>query len=318
MYAIAAAHRLCHTDFETPTPARMKCKRMSHQTPQRPPALRNPSETSTSPARVTTLRITRAADIFAFSSGLPAAIGGMLSLVASRLLGAPNAGSWAFLAASGTFIIYNLDRLRDIDRDRATSPLRTAFVERNRKRLYASTGIVAIGFVATLQAAPPSIILLCLAIGLVGLFHRRLKEIPALKATYVAFAWVAACVGLPWIASGRETAGLWIAGILFASLAANLIASNLRDQMATVATTVAPGNPAATLWVARAIAILGIGLTLAAPASLRPIVWIPVCEGLALAFFRPTERYSQIAVDGALLIGGFTTSIHLRMALGAG
>jgi 4-hydroxybenzoate polyprenyltransferase len=291
---------------------------MSHPTPQRPPTVHDPSEAATSSSRARSPLAVRAVDIFAFSSGLAAAIGGTLCLVASRLLDAPDAGSWAFLAASGTFIIYNLDRLRDIDRDRASSPLRTAFVARNRQRLYASVGLVAIGFVVTLQAAPPSIILLCLAIGLLGLFHRRLKEVPALKVAYVSFAWVAACVGMPWIVSGRKETGLWIAGILLASLAANLIASNLRDQAGEVEGKTAHSDTTAVLWIARAIAVLGIGITLAAPNSLHPLIWIPATEGLTLAFFRHTERYSQIAVDGALLIGAFAASLHLRTAAGIG
>ncbi len=291
---------------------------MPDQTSQRPSAVRDPSEASSPPSRAHSRLVARAVDLLAFSSGLASAIGGTLSLVASRLLGAPNAESWAILAASGTFIVYNLDRLRDINRDRASSPLRTAFVVRNRRWLYASVGIAAIGFVATLQAAPPSIILLCLAIGLLGLFHRRLKQVPALKAAYVSVAWIAACVGMPWLASGRSEAGLWIAGILLASLAANLIASNLRDPTGEVGGTTARGDTALALWIARAIAVLAIGITLAAPAPLHPLVWIPVCEGLALAFFHPSERYSLIAVDGALLIGAFASSIHLRTAIGAG
>ncbi len=255
--------------------------------------------------------IVRAADTFAFSSGLAAAIAGSLSLVASGVLKAPHAGSWAFLAASGTFIIYSLDRLRDIDRDRATSPLRTAFVLRNRRRLHAAVGIVAIGFVATLLTAPPPIIGLCMAIGLVGLLHRRLKEIAALKVAYVSLAWVAACVGMPWVASGRGNAGPWVAGILLASLAANLIASNLRHLGAGVPGEIARGDTPAVLWIARAMTVLAIAITLAAPAPLYPLVWIPVCEGLALAYFQPTERYIHIVVDGGLLVGALATLVHL-------
>ena len=292
---------------------------MPDQTSQRPPpTVHDPSEASSPPSRADSRLVARAVDVFAFSSGLAAAIGGTLSMVASQLLGAPNAGSWAVLAASGTFIIYNLDRLRDTERDRGSSPLRTAFVVRNRQWLTASVGIVAIGFVATLLTAPPSIILLCLAIGLLGLFHRRLKQVPALKAAYVSVAWIAACVGMPWIASGHSEAGLWIAGILLASLAANLIASNLQDQAPEVDRKAARSNTTPALWVARAMAILGIGITLAAPDPLQTLVWVPISEGLAVAFFRHTERYRHIAVDGALLIGALAASLHLRAVTSVG
>lgn len=284
---------------------------MPHPMPDRRPAIADSSKMSNSPSDALPPLFVRAAERFAFSSGLAAAICGSLSLVASRVLSAPDAGSWAFLAASGTFIIYSLDRLRDVDRDRATSPLRTAFVLRNRTQLRAAVGIVAIGFVATLRTAPPSIILLCMAIGLIGLFHRRMKGVAALKATYVSLAWVAACVGMPWVASGYENAGPWLAGILLASLAANLIASNLRDEEAGVGGEIGGRHTLPGLWIARAMTLLAIGITLAAPTPLLPLLWIPVCEGLTLACFRPTERYGQIAVDGGLLLGALATAIQL-------
>ena len=47
--------------------------------------------------------------------------------------------------ALGTFIIYNLDRLRDVDRDRTTSPERTAFVETHRSGLTRAVVLAAIG-----------------------------------------------------------------------------------------------------------------------------------------------------------------------------
>ncbi len=292
---------------------------MTQPTPRRSPILSFSSDPA--PALVV-----RAADAFAFSSGLAASIGASLSLVASGALGVSDPASWAFLAGSGTFIIYSLDRLRDLDRDRAISPLRTAFVRRNRQRLYAAVCIAAIGFVATLLLAPPSIILLCLAIGLVGLFHRRLKQAAALKTAYVSLAWVAGCVGIPWLASGHASGGPWIAGILLASLAANLIASNLRDgrgeareptdrgDTVPVLGLARGGDTAQVLWLARGMAVLAITIALISPAALRALVWIPICEGLTLARFRPTERYGHIAVDGGLLVGALLASIHLEWA----
>jgi hypothetical protein len=289
-----------------------------HQTPDRPPSVPDSAQASSRPSFAAASLGTRVADGFAFSSGLAAAIGGSLSLVSSAVLDAPNPGSWAFLAASGTFIIYNVDRLRDVARDRSTSPLRTAFVLRNRRRLYTAVGAMAIGFVAILQAAPASIVLLCLAIGLVGLLHRRLKDVEALKTAYVSLAWVGACVGLPWLAGGYKPAGPWVAGILAASLAANLVGSNLRDQEAGVEEKNAHSAMTPRLWIARAMAVFAVGISLVAPAPLHSLVWIPVCEGLALAYFRPSERYGHLAVDGGLLIGAFATWIHLRWAAGAG
>ena len=246
-------------------------------------------------------------DAFAFSSGLAAAVGASLSLAANLALAAPKIHTWIFLTAAGTFIIYNLDRLRDVERDRTTSPIRTAFVSRHRQLLYGIVIGVAIGFAAVLLSAPPASIALCLAIGLVGLFHRRMKRYPMIKAVYVSASWVAACVGLPWIASGNTELGVWVAAIYFASLSANLIASNLRDNEVIRVS----GGHSTILWAARGFILLAIAIAIAAPSELLALIWIPGCEGVALIFFRPTERYGHLVVDGALLVAALAASIQL-------
>jgi putative Mn2+ efflux pump MntP len=250
-------------------------------------------------------------DGFVFSSGLVATVGAALSLVASLVLDAPDARSWALLTACGTFIIYNLDRLRDLDRDRSTSPLRTSFVLRNRRLLSLTVAIASLGFATTLLTVPLSISLLCAAIGLVGLLHRRLKAVSALKTLYVSLAWVAACVGMPWLVSERADGGAWLAGILLVSLTANLIASNLRDEEAEVVRE----STMPMLWLARAMTVLAIGIATAAPTPLLALGWIPLCEGLALVRFEHSERYGLVAVDGALLLGALATSIQLGSTL---
>jgi hypothetical protein len=254
--------------------------------------------------------LARVTEGFAFSGGLAAAIGAALSSVASHTLSAPDALTWAFLTAAGTFIVYALDRLRDIDRDQASSPLRTAFVVRNRNFLYSMVGITAIGFGIAILTAPASILVLCGIIGGIGLLHRRLKDHAALKAAYVSLAWVMTCVGIPWLASGRPALGLWLASIMLAALSANLVASNLQEHKPGSPSGFDPIDDGAVLWGARAIALIGILLALIAPAAMRPLVWIPVCEALALVGFRSTERYSQFAIDGGLLIGAIASGIH--------
>ncbi len=257
-------------------------------------------------ADATNRLVIRWADAFAFSSGLATVVGAALSLAAGLALAAPRISTWLFLTAAGTFIIYNLDRLRDLVRDRATSPARSRFVSRHRQLLYGAVAAVAIGFTAVLASTATAIITLCLAIGLVGLFHRRMKRYPTVKAVYVSACWTAACVGLPWIASGRTDLGVWMAGVYFLSLSANLIASNLRDDEVVNFS----GGHDTILWAARGFVFLAIAIALAGPSRLLPLGWIPVSEGLALLFFRPTERYGHFAVDGALLVGALAASIH--------
>ncbi len=253
--------------------------------------------------------LARAADAIGFSSGLPAAIAAGLSLAASRALGAAEAERWAVLAASGTFVVYGLDRLRDTTRDRATSPRRTAFVERNSVALSVAVALAALLLTATLYSTPPSVILLCLGTGAIGLLHRRLKGFAGLKSIYVSAAWVAICAGIPGVSVGIGPHLAWVAGILFAGLAANLIASNLRDDGATLLRR----RPRSVLGFARALAVAGVFIAWVAPCELGPLAWIPLAQALALSFFRPSESYGHLAVDGALLAGALASLLHFAL-----
>jgi hypothetical protein len=65
------------------------------------------------------------------------------------------------------------------------------------------------------------------------------------------------------------------------------------------------------LFMARAAIGIAIAVAIIAPAAVRDLAWIPFFEGLAVAAFRPTERYGYIVVDGALLVGAVATSLAL-------
>jgi len=252
-------------------------------------------------------------DTLAFSSLLASAIGTGLSLVASRALLAPDAGRSALLAGSGAFLIYSLDRLRDADRDRHTSPARTRFVQRHRRSLMTALALAGLLFAAAWLTAPPAIQGLCAGIGVVGLLHRRLKTHPVLKTGYVSLAWVAGCVGIPWLAADRPDEGLWLAGSLLAVLIANLIASNLRDAE----THPLPARPETILSIALAATALAMTVALLAPGTAVVAGWIALLECLALAGFRAEERYGLIVVDGALLAGSLLAWLQLALLSGS-
>lgn len=248
-------------------------------------------------------------DALAFSSLLAAAIGFGLSFVSSLALDAPEPLHWALLTSAGTFVIYNLDRLRDTSRDLSTSPDRTAFIEGHREKLTLAVAAASILFGGLLFSAPTRVIYLCLAIGLVGLFHRRIKHASAFKAVYVSLAWVAACVGIPWLARGGNAAradAAWAAGILASALIANLIASNVRDGEAQFR----PSRPEHALTIAAACAVIGMLLTRLAPAAVAPLGWIPLAEVVALLRFQKSERYGLLVIDGALLVGSLAAAAH--------
>jgi 4-hydroxybenzoate polyprenyltransferase len=236
-------------------------------------------------------------------------VGAALSLVSSGILDAGAAGHSAILAAAGTFIVYGLDRLRDVERDRMTSPRRTEFVERNRRAIQVAVAIAALIFVPAFAVADRSTQALCLAIGAIGLLHRRLKEHPALKILYVSLAWVAVSVGIPWLAAGRPAAGLWLGSVLWLVLAANLIASNLRNGE----TRRFPGRLRTILAMGLGLITAGLALAIVAAPPVGAAAWIALLEGIALAGFRAGERYRLLVVDGALLAGSACAGLHLHL-----
>ncbi len=206
--------------------------------------------------------------------------------------------------------MYGLDRLRDIERDRATSPQRTEFVLRYRAPLSIALGLAALTLGVTLLLIPPAAAVLCVAVGAIGLLHRRLKGWASLKTLYVSAAWVAICAGLPGIITGFDARVGWLASVLFLSFSANLIASNVRDAESHWLRE----RPESLLRLARGMAVLGIGVALLSPSELRCLVWIPLAESLALGFFRPSEHYGELAVDGALLVGALAALAHQSLA----
>jgi 4-hydroxybenzoate polyprenyltransferase len=250
-----------------------------------------------------------ALDLIAFSSVFPAVIAAGLSLAASHAMGAEDASRWAVLAASGTFTVYGLDRLRDTDRDRATSPKRTYFVEIHARAISIAVGLSALVLVAALLTSPAPVVLLCVGIGAIGLLHRRLKGSKSLKSIYVSLAWVAICAGIPAIATPGSSRFGWVAVIFSTGIAANLLASNLGDDPASPSR----GRLPSILGLARSLAIVGVLISWAAPEEVAPLGWIPFAEAIALAFYRPNEHYEHLAVDGALLAGALASLVHFQL-----
>ena len=95
---------------------------------------------------------------------------------------------------------------------------------------------------------------------------------------------------------------------LLAVLAANLIASNLRDDE----TQLFRARPRTILAIALGLTAISMGIALWAPGAIRVAGWIALLEGLALAGFRADERYGLLVIDGALLLGSVVAWLHLH------
>jgi hypothetical protein len=83
------------------------------------------------------------------------------------------------------------------------------------------------------------------------------------------------------------------------TLAANVIASNLRDDEAMFARF----GERAPLRIASGCAVISAGIALVAPSTLRPLLLLPLLTLAAFARFRKGEIYGLVVVDGALLLG---------------
>ena len=136
-------------------------------------------------------------DALVFSSVWVATAAVALSAAAALAMQTQPAATVMALAFCGTLVVYNVDRLRDLARDRETAPARSHFVETHRQALTLVTGLAAAASGALALAAGPRVIALLAPVLLAGLFHRRLKRFGWWKPFYVSLAWTGVVVGLP-------------------------------------------------------------------------------------------------------------------------
>ena len=238
-------------------------------------------------------------DAVVFSSLWLAAAAAVLVAASSRALGAPVDPASAALAACGTLVVYNVDRLRDTRRDLVTAPERTRFVQAHRRALVALTLLAGVASAALASRLGHAAALLLASVLLVGLLHRRLKRAALIKPLYVTAAWLAVVVGLPCYTASQPLRVGWVLASLGCALLANAIASNLRDDEAGT-----PGSRRArALRVARGTALVGIVAALSGPPEVRALSAVPLATLAVLLPFHPGERYGLVAVDGALLAG---------------
>ena len=239
-----------------------------------------------------------------FSSGCASGVGAVLTLAVGIALGGAPPWTAATLAFSGTFVIYNVDRLRDLERDRRAHPLRSQFVENHRATLRVLCGLALAAAAFSAWGLGHAAWLLCAVVVVPGLFHRRLKSSVVGKALYVATAWVLVVVGLAAIEVSASAGGAalqweWAAIAIAGPVFANLIASNLIEFERAAPIL----SRQAGLWGAALSAGTGGAVALLAAGALSALAWVALAELVTLAFHRSGEHYLGV-LDGALLLGG--------------
>ncbi len=240
-----------------------------------------------------------ALDALLWSSLWLAAAAAAMTAAGSEALGVAPAPALLGLAFGGTLVVYVVDRLRDLERDRVSAPARAAFVARHRALLLALAsggGALAAGCALTLR---PRALLITALVAALGLAHRRLKHHLLVKPAYLTFAWTAVPVGLP---AAEDPGAQHVAPAAFvvgAAVLANVALSNLRDGEGFAARL----GRRRTFAVTAVVLLGGFAGALLAPAPVRPLAALPLAMGVALLGFRPSERYGAGVVDGALLVG---------------
>jgi len=244
---------------------------------------------------------------FAYSSLGVALAAAVLNAVSALAMGSRVDPGLLGLAFAGTLAIYTTDRLRDLPRDKITAPERSAFIERFARSLRAQTGLAGAISVVLGLLAGPRVVLLAAIVGALGLAHRRLKGFVAIKLAYITLAWTAVAAGLPAALDPAATHTIWVALIVAGTVTSNVILSNLRDREGPAGRI----GEQARMWAGvnliptTAFAVFG-------PAAVRPLILLPLCMAIAVAGFRPSERYGAVVVDGALVVGGLGAWAWLR------
>lgn len=240
-------------------------------------------------------------DALAFSGVWVAIAAAALATASAATFGAPRSPALPLFAFAGTYCVYAVDRLRDVAHDRRTLPRRTAFVARHRGVLAAGCALAALTAAGGALALGSGAFAAAAMAGGFGFLHRRLKHVPLLKGLYVTVSWIAVTIALPaGLARPRPAAAIvaWAVAIVGPALLANALATSARDQEAA-ARVLGVRN---AVRVARVIGAVGALAAPFAPPPVPALGAVAVTTVVALAAFRPGERY-ELMLDGALTLG---------------
>jgi 4-hydroxybenzoate polyprenyltransferase len=266
---------------------------------------------------------TGAVDTLAYLGVWPAAVAATLIGTNALMLGlGPGDRGIAQLIAfgfCGCLVVYDLDRLRDLERDRATAPRRARFVEAHRGTLRGL--IAAAALTCGLLALQLGVVVWGISAGALalGLLHRRMKAHRKARVLYVTGAWLAVVVRLPTLAGvGASESTVAISAQTLAALCisnASAIASNL---VCTGIAGHADGRVADTeqrrLRAAQRIAVAGVVATLVAGPAHWPLALLPGSQAIAALGFRSDERYRHALLDVSLLAGAGLAGLAIAWA----
>lgn len=150
-------------------------------------------------------------------------------------------------------------------------------------------------------ALPADGVAILAAVCVLALVHARLRELPWAKPLYIALAWIAVVVGLPWVLAGEgPVPGVALPVAL--AIVANVLGCDAIDREAEAARL----RPVLVWWIARAVALAGVVVAWPAPGTAIPATLL-----LALLPWPASRRWAELGLDGALLVGAVVTVVRL-------
>ncbi len=220
----------------------------------------------------------------------PLAVCGSTTLLAVRATGHPLSRAGTLLFAAGVVTTYALDHWADLPRTRRP------------QYLLWLAGLAAIMGLLAAVWLPWGKIALAGALGMVGLFYRKLKKWPLSKTLFVAGAWTVAGVCFPIDWQGQDLFFAPFGGALLAIFTAGALLCDFKDCSTDAQAGV---RTAVVLWgprmAALTAAILALGGVVVAVTAGRPGL---VAAGVALAALAASPKLISRPVLGPALVDG--------------
>ncbi|MGI9533897.1 MAG: hypothetical protein ACR2NW_03005, partial [Thermodesulfobacteriota bacterium] len=251
------------------------------------------------------LMIFRILEFFAFTSLIVALLSLTLALCTINFLKLEINYNLLLLIFFGTLTIYNIDHLRGLSKDIISNPKRIIFINKNLYTFYILSAASFVLSVLFLFRTGFKILPFLIIPFILGLVHRRLKNLTLFSAIYITISWVIITTILPSYLGSKTYSVYWLSLIIGIPLFCNAYVSTLREKYLDLNRS----NLTIVLSVITIVIIISAGGNYI---SFLPFALITT---LILLKYESTEYFELIYMDGSQLIGAIISLIMLNYVL---